>query len=101
MGKGLSKRMKRGCKKEVIIYEKGNRNDLGLRKSMQNMKRFYNEMGYAHSKITYRDTTYIRRKKQKRMVTFLIDEDSLTNVVAFDVKGNRAFDIKKRGNLEH
>lgn len=88
----LSRRMKRGCKREVIIYEKGNRNDLGLRKSMQNMKRFYHEKGYAHSKITYRDTTYLRRKKQKRIVTFLIDEDSCTNVAALDVKGNRAFD---------
>lgn len=91
----LSRRMKRGCKREVIIFEKGNRNDLGLRKSMQNMKRFYHEKGYAHSKITYRDTIYLRRKKQKRIITFLIDEDSCTYVTSLDVKGNRAFKIKK------
>ena len=89
----ISRRMKRGCKREVTIFEKGNRNDLGLRKSVQNMKRFYFEKGYVHAKISYQDATVKKRKRLKRKITFLIDQDSCMYVRSLDVRGNHAFEM--------
>ena len=91
----LSRAMERGCKREVIIFEKGNRNDLGLRKSMQNIKRFYYEKGYVNAKISYTDATVTKRKRLKRKITFLIDEDTCTLVRKLVIKGNNVFELKK------
>ncbi len=87
----INKRLRR----QLIIYDKGNRNDLGLRKSIQNMKRFYLNEGYRNTRIRYRDTTFAKRRFTERHIAFIVEEGVRTTVSAITIKGNRAFEIKR------
>ncbi len=91
----LKRRVKRKLRKELIIFEKGNRNDLGLRRSMQNMKKYYERKGYVNTHISYSDAIRTRRRNTERAVTFSVDEGTRSVVSTLEIKGNNYFTLKK------
>jgi len=94
-GNRLKRRVKRKLRKELIIFEKGNRNDLGLKKSVQNMKKQYKRKGYINTHISLSDTIRTRRRNTERRVTFSVDEGPRSVVSTLEMKGNNYFTLKK------
>ncbi len=89
------KRIRRKLKKELVIFDNGNRNDLGLRKSVQKMKRFYRDKGYNQTRVTLKDSSFIKKDLPGRHVTFIIDEGPCPTVSSISVSGNKAFESKR------
>ena len=76
-------------KKDVVIFSDGNRSNIGIRKSVQNMKRRYHEDGYLDVRIKT-DTTLVPGKPvETRQLRFVIQEGPQTIVDKVTIAGNQ------------
>jgi outer membrane protein insertion porin family len=90
------KRLKKGrLKRELVVYKNGNKNDSGLKKSIRNIKKYYQKNGRPKPKITYIDRFIPKRKKTIRKIHIFIDRGPCTKVKSLALRGNTIFDVDK------
>lgn len=78
----------RTLKKDVAIFKNSNRNDMGIRKSIKNIKDRYRNAGYAGVSITTEDETLQRGEQTVRRIRFNIHEGLKTTVRSIAIAGN-------------
>ncbi|MCP4746270.1 MAG: outer membrane protein assembly factor BamA [Desulfobacteraceae bacterium] len=80
-------------KKELTIFETGNRGRTGVRRSVQNIRRYYQEQGFIDAKIQQRKTAPSTQKGKKK-VYIDIEEGKQYFVKDMRIKNNHFLDIK-------
>ncbi|BBO70748.1 hypothetical protein DSCA_46780 [Desulfosarcina alkanivorans] len=86
-------------KKEVTLFTEGNRNNIGMRKSIQNIKNRYRLAGYLDTRIEVAATDAPGDRETVRQVRLAIDEGPRTVVEEVTIAGNRTLaeaEIKKQ-----
>lgn len=78
-------------KKDLIIFTAGNKNNTGIRKSIQNMQKRYHEKGYLETKINAEKCQVSDSSIEKYPVCFVIDEGPQTVVNQVAIAGNHVF----------
>jgi len=76
--------------KDVVIKTDGNRNNIGVRKSVRNMRRRYLSAGYLNAKIKTKTTDISDGSSQIRRLRFVIAEGPRTLVEGVTIDGNSA-----------
>jgi outer membrane protein insertion porin family len=82
-------------RKDLILFREGNKNDLGLRKSLKAMKDRYRMAGYLEAKVKIEEKRDAGEDETIRMIRFVIDEGPRTLVSSIKFMGNKAFDDEK------
>ncbi len=77
--------------KQLILAERGNKNDAGARKSAQNIINFYKTKGYSAAQVKLDIKLTGKDKNKKRVLTFVIDEGPRTEVARLQITGNTSF----------
>ena len=75
--------------KDVVIFSDGNRSDVGVRKSVQNIKRRYREDGYLDARIKTETTLVPGKPVETRQLRFVIQEGPQTIVNKVTIAGNQ------------
>ncbi len=81
--------------KDMVIYKRGNKGDLGLRRSLKKIKKRYYEAGYLNSKITMKEEKKTKNGFVIRKIKILIDEGPRSIVKSIKIDGNKAFEEEK------
>ncbi len=76
-------------KKDVVIFSDGNRSNIGVRKSVQNMKNRYREAGFLDARIKVETTMPPGSPVGIRQLRFVIQEGPRTLVNAVEITGNQ------------
>ena len=76
-------------KKDVVLFTRGNRNNVGVRKSIQNMKARYREAGYLDTRIEAKTTDVAATPVDIRQLHFVIQEGQRTLVDTVTIAGNQ------------
>ena len=82
-------------KKDLILFKEGNKEDLGLRKSIRNIKKRYLDAGYRDCRIEMKSERKQEAGQPVRKIRLIIDEGPQYVVTSLNFKGNSAFDSKK------
>ena len=83
-------------RKDLILFKKGNRDRLGLKKTVRKIKERYKKAGYLHASVKVEEgATRIDDEKTIRPFRFIIDEGPRSIVRAIDIVGNAVFDDEK------
>jgi outer membrane protein insertion porin family len=85
----------RTLKEDLVLFEKGIKNDLRLKKSMRNILERYGKAGYLETRIRIEDNTTGNEDQTVRMLRLVIDEGSCSTVESIRFSGNTAFDDEK------
>jgi outer membrane protein insertion porin family len=87
-------------KKDLTLFDKGNANNLGLRKSVRNIRDRYRAAGYEKSLIEAEDETAEDRTNAFRDIRIRIQEGPRSVVDFVEIAGNQAFsDDDIRGQI--
>jgi outer membrane protein insertion porin family len=81
-------------KNDVVIFDEGNLHDMGLRKSIRNMKARYLEKGFWETQISFEDTHEVIDNRPVRKVKFVIAEGARYKVENVKISGNTHFGEK-------
>ncbi|MBC2710860.1 MAG: hypothetical protein HGJ94_07650 [Desulfosarcina sp.] len=76
-------------KKDVVIFTDGNRSNIGVRKSVQNMKDRYREAGFLDARIKAEATDVPGNQADIHRLRFVIQEGPKTVVDAVTIAGNQ------------
>ena len=79
----------RSLRRELTIFEEGNVNDFGLRRSIRNIETRYREAGYLDVRIRRSDEIVDRDGSQHREITLSIDEGPRYIVDSVEIDGNQ------------
>ena len=79
----------RTLKKDVVIFSDGNRSNVGVRKSVQNMRRRYHEDGYLDARIKTETNLVPGKPVETRQLRFVIQEGPQTIVDKVTIAGNQ------------
>jgi len=82
-------------RKELALAKKGNRSDLGLKKSIRNIRTRYRKAGYLDARIRMTEATDNERTPLKRNILFTIEEGPRYLVNTVTIKSNTVFDDEK------
>ena len=83
-------------RKDVILFKEGNKNDLGLRKSLNAIKERYRMAGFLEAGVKIEEERRAAGEDEIiRMIRFYIDEGPRTMVSSIRFMGNTAFDHAK------
>jgi len=83
-------------RKDVILFKEGNRNDLGLRKSVKAIKDRYRMAGFLEATVKIEEERRAAGEDETiRMIGFVIEEGPQTMVSSIKFMGNKAFDDTK------
>lgn len=85
----------RTLKKEVVIFSEGNRNNSGVRRSIQNIRQHYRQAGFSDVRVAAETTDVPASPVDLRRLQFVIEEGPFTQVQAVAVTGNQAFSEKQ------
>lgn len=85
----------RTLKKEVVIFSEGNRNNSGVRRSIQNIRQHYRQAGFSDVRVAAETTDVPASPVDLRRLQFVIEEGPFTQVQAVEVAGNQAFSEKQ------
>ena len=77
--------------KDMVIFTAGNKNNTGIRKSIQNMKKRYHEKGYLESQIKAEKCRGSDPSAEEYPLCLVIDEGPQTVVTQVAIAGNHAF----------
>lgn len=86
-------------KKDLVLFTEGNKNNLGLRRSIRNMEKHYRRAGYLDVRIRAGQQPPPDRGGRVKNIVFTIREGPRYLVESVSVSGNRVFDgetIKKQ-----
>jgi outer membrane protein insertion porin family len=81
--------------KDLVLFESGNRNDLGLKKSVRKIKELYRNAGYLNSTVKIVEETKPEDKPIIRTINIVINEGSRSIVRSLKIEGNRLLDEEK------
>ncbi len=81
-------------KSDVVIFDEKNLHDMGLRKSIRNMKARYLKSGFWETQINIEETQELKNNRPVRKVTFKIAEGTRYEVENVKISGNTHFDDK-------
>ncbi len=82
-------------KKDVAIFTDGNRSNIGVRKSVQKMKRRYNDAGFLHARIKVETAEVPGNPADIRQLNFVIQEGPKTVVDTMTITGNQTLSEAK------
>ena len=82
-------------KKDLVLFKEGNRQGMGLRKSIRNIEERYNEAGYSEVEIKVETRMLQEEKISVRKLKFLINEGPRSVVQKIVVSGNTFFSKKQ------
>lgn len=82
-------------RKDLILFKEGNKNDLGLRKSVKAIKDRYRMAGFLEAKVKIEKRRATEEDETIRMIGFVIDEGPQSIVSSIQFSGNQAFDDTK------
>ena len=82
-------------KKDVAIYADGNRRNLGVRKSVRNIKQRYREAGFLETQVKIEKALIPDTPVETYRLQFVIQEGPGTVVERVDITGNRSIDEKE------
>ncbi|VFQ47098.1 outer membrane protein assembly factor BamA [Desulfoluna butyratoxydans] len=82
-------------KKELAYLKEGNRNELGLKKSLRNIRTRYHKAGYLDAQVSMEESDVTVEGIRERELLFSIDEGPRYIVRALDIQGNTVFDRKR------
>jgi outer membrane protein insertion porin family len=83
-------------RKELILFKEGNKNDLGLRKGVKEIKDRYRMAGFLEAKVKVEEEKRATGEDHIiRMIRFVIDEGPQTIVNSIKFSGNHAFNHAK------
>jgi len=83
-------------RKHVILFKEGNKNDLGLRKSLKAIKDRYRMTGFLEAEVKIEEERRATGEDETiRMIRFVVDEGPQTMVSSIRFMGNKAFDGTK------
>jgi outer membrane protein insertion porin family len=82
-------------KKDLILFNKGNKNDLGLKKSVRKIKERYRMAGYLKTRVKIEEETKTGKHETIRDLRFVIDEGPCSIVNSIEIAGNNALGEEK------
>jgi outer membrane protein insertion porin family len=82
----------RRLRKEMVLLETGNRGNIGLRRSAQNIRRRYLKAGFAEAKVRWQVQDATEEGRAVRRITFEIDEGPRHIVEQVLITGNTHLD---------
>ena len=82
-------------KREVEVFNSGNVANIGLRRTIQNIRRRYLAAGFSDVKVSWTEKMRERKGFQHKYVTIVIDEGKQYTVRKIIIKGNVFFDDEK------
>ncbi len=85
----------RTLRKDLVLFQEGNKNDLGLKKSVKKIKERYRQAGYLETEVTMNETGLDEGKLEKRRILLSIHEGPRSTVRAIRITGNRALAEKE------
>lgn len=78
-------------KKDLLIFRDGNRNGLGLKRSIRKIKDRYLSSGYLSTKVKLEEQALSGKEKTVRTIRILIEENPQTIVDSIEIKGNSSY----------
>lgn len=87
--KGLSRRT---LKKELTIFKDGNRNDLGIKRSVRKIRERYRKAGYLQARINVEEQRLAEDGRDLRILRLIVDEGPRSTVGAIHIEGNNTLD---------
>ncbi|RLC11336.1 MAG: hypothetical protein DRI57_19090, partial [Deltaproteobacteria bacterium] len=82
-------------KKDLALFENGNKNDVGIRKTLKNIKTRYKKAGYLKARVKLKDEVETKKERSFRNLCFVIEEGPQSLVESVQITGNHLFDDKK------
>jgi outer membrane protein insertion porin family len=82
-------------RKDLILFNEGNKRDFGLKKSIRKIKKRYLKAGYRNCRIEMGSERKQEAGQPVRSIRLKIDEGPQSVVNSVDFKGNTEFDSKK------
>ncbi len=82
-------------KRKMVLFKEGNRNGLGLRKSIRNIENLYQEEGYLDVAVETEEEMDAEGDVPVKHLRLVIKEGPRSLVKSVAVSGNRAFDEEK------
>ncbi len=79
-------------KKHLIFFEKGNKRNVNLRRSINRLKEYYHSKGYHDAVITLNEENAEEEGLPIRKLTFVIAEGPRTVVRNIQISGNQAYE---------
>jgi len=80
----------RVLRKEIAIFREGNAHDLGILRTVANVRDRYRSRGFLQARVDVESERVEEKNGAVRRVTFRIEEGPRTTVVSVDIKGNEA-----------
>lgn len=81
-------------RKELVLFKVGNLGGIGLRRSMQNIRRRYLGAGFVGVKVHSRETSRTGADQEQREIVVEIDEGARHLVTGVSFQGNTHFESK-------
>lgn len=82
-------------KKEIPVYEYGNKNDLGVKKGVRNILEKYRKLGYPQASVTTEESISEKNGQKHKTISFVITEGRMQKVASLEIRGNSVFDDKR------
>jgi len=82
-------------RKDLVVLREGNKNDLGLKKSIKKVKERYRKSGFLEAQVKFEGTGAAERDEAVRRVRCIINEGPRSVVKSIQFRGNQAFDDAK------
>ncbi|SCY76458.1 outer membrane protein assembly factor BamA [Desulfoluna spongiiphila] len=82
-------------KRELAYTKEGNRSDLGLKKSIRNIRTRYQKAGYLDVRVRMSETEATVEGIKERDILFTIEEGPRYVAHAIDIQGNTVFDRER------
>ncbi len=89
----------RTLKKDVVLFTEGNKNGLGLKKSVKKIKERYRQAGYLAAEVTITERVSGDRDVETRGIDLVVNEGPCSRVQSIAIAGNQAIsseEIQKR-----
>ncbi|MBA2880154.1 outer membrane protein insertion porin family [Desulfosalsimonas propionicica] len=85
-------------KKDLVLFTEGNKNGMGLRKSVRNIKKRYRARGYPEVQIRTEENQIRQTQPPVKPIVFEITEGPFHMVDSVSVSGNRQFSDQRIQN---
>ena len=80
--------------RDLVLFEKGNRGNTGIRRSVQNIRRRYRQAGFADVRVLRKEAAENKDSLGQRLYRIEIDEGRRYIVQEIDIQGNRAINTE-------
>jgi outer membrane protein insertion porin family len=82
-------------RKDLLVLREGNKNDLGLKKSIKKIQQRYRKSGFLEAQVKIEGMVADEKGEAVRTVRFVINEGPRSVVKSIQFRGNQAFDDAK------